>query len=106
VSDGGLAVAIAEMALASGIGALINGPAHFGHAGYFAEDQGVYVATVADDCLLTFLKRAHAAGVEVEAIGRTRGSRLIFELPDGDHAVGLDDLRRAHESFFPALMDD
>ena len=89
------------MALASGIGALINGPAHFGHAGYFAEDQGVYVATVADDCLLTFLKRAHAAGVEVEAIGRTKGSRLIFELPDGDHAVSLADLRAAHEGFFP-----
>src|SRR4051812_6407630 len=106
VSDGGLAVAIAEMALAGGIGALINGPAHFGHAGYFAEDQGVYVATVADDCLLTFLKRAHAAGVEVEAIGRTRGSRLIFELPDGDHAISLAELARAHEGFFPALMGD
>jgi phosphoribosylformylglycinamidine synthase len=106
VSDGGLAVTIAEMALASGIGALINGPAPFGHAGYFAEDQGLYVVTVADDCLLTFLKRAHAAGVEVEAIGRTKGSRLIFELPDGDHAVSLDALRAAHEGFFPTLMGD
>ena len=106
VSDGGLAVALAEMALASGIGALINGPAPFGHAGYFAEDQGLYVATVADNCLLTFLRRAHAAGVEVEAIGRTKGSRLIFELPDGDHAVSLADLARAHEGFFPALMGD
>jgi phosphoribosylformylglycinamidine synthase len=106
VSDGGLAVALAEMALAANIGALINGPARFGHAGYFAEDQGVYVATVADNCLLTFLKRAHAAGVEVEAIGRTKGSRLIFELPDGDHAVSLADLRAAHEGFFPRLMGD
>jgi phosphoribosylformylglycinamidine synthase subunit PurL len=106
VSGGGLAVALAEMALAANIGALINGPAPFGHAGYFAEDQGVYVATVADDCLLTFLKRAHAAGVEVEAIGRTKGSRLIFELPDGDHAVSLADLRAAHEGFFPELMGD
>jgi phosphoribosylformylglycinamidine synthase len=106
VSGGGLAVALAEMALAANIGALINGPAPFGHAGYFAEDQGVYVATVADDCLLTFLKRAHAAGVEVEAIGRTKGSRLIFELPDGDHAVSLADLRAAHEGFFPKLMGD
>ena len=106
VSDGGLAVALAEMALAANIGALINGPAPFGHAGYFAEDQGLYVATVADNCLLTFLSRAYAAGVEVAAIGRTKGSRLIFELPDGDHAVSLADLRRAHEGFFPALMGD
>ena len=106
VADGGLAVALAEMALAGDIGALINGPAPFGHAGYFAEDQGVYVATVADNCLLTFLARAHAAGVQVEAIGRTKGGRLIFELPDGDFAVALADLRRAHEGFFPALMGD
>jgi phosphoribosylformylglycinamidine synthase len=106
VSDGGLAVALAEMALAGNIGALINGPAPFGHAGYFAEDQGLYVATIADDCLLTFLRRAHAAGVEVEAIGRTKGSRLIFELPDGDYAVSLAALRAAHEGFFPALMGD
>ncbi|HKR24648.1 MAG TPA: phosphoribosylformylglycinamidine synthase subunit PurL, partial [Allosphingosinicella sp.] len=106
VSDGGLAVTLAEMALASGIGALINGPAPFGHAGYFAEDQGVYVATVADNCLLTFLRRAHAAGVEVEAIGRTKAGRLIFELPDGDHAVSLAELRAAHEGFFPKLMGD
>jgi phosphoribosylformylglycinamidine synthase subunit PurL len=42
----------------------------------------------------------------VEAIGRTRGSRLIFELPDGDYAVALDALRRAHEGFFAGLMGD
>ncbi|HST36754.1 MAG TPA: phosphoribosylformylglycinamidine synthase subunit PurL, partial [Allosphingosinicella sp.] len=106
ISDGGLAVAVAEMALAGNVGALINGPAPFGHAGYFAEDQGVYVATVCDNCLLTFLTRAHAAGVPVEAIGRTKGGRLIFELPDGDYAVSLDELRRAHEGFFPQLMGD
>ena len=34
------------------------------------------------------------------------GGRLIFELPDGDHAVMLADLRAAHEGFFPALMGD
>ncbi|MGQ0660172.1 phosphoribosylformylglycinamidine synthase subunit PurL [Sphingosinicella sp.] len=106
VSDGGLAVALAEMALAGNVGALINGPAPYGASGWFAEDQGVYVATVCDNCLLTFLARAHAAGVEVAAIGRTGGGRLIFELPDGDHAVTLADLRVAHESFFPKLMGD
>jgi phosphoribosylformylglycinamidine synthase subunit PurL len=106
ISDGGVAVALAEMALAGNVGALINHPSPGGDAGFFAEDQGVYVATICDNCLLTFLARAHAAGVEVEAIGRTAGSRLIFELPDGDHAVGLAELRAAHEGFFPALMGD
>src|SRR6185295_5203881 len=106
VSDGGLAVALAEMALAGGVGALIHHATPGGNAGFFAEDQGIYLATICDNCLLTFLARAHAAGVEVEAIGRTKGSRLIFELPDGDYAVSLADLRAAHEGFFPALMGD
>jgi phosphoribosylformylglycinamidine synthase len=74
------------------------------NAALFAEDQGLYVATICDNCLLTFLARAHAAGVEVEAIGRTCGTRLIFELPEGDHAAALADLREAHEGFFPKLM--
>jgi phosphoribosylformylglycinamidine synthase len=104
VADGGIAVALAEMALAGNIGALINKPIPGGGAGLFAEDQGVYVATICDNCLLTFLSRAHAAGVEVEAIGRTVGTRLIFELPDGDYAVPLADLRAAHEGFFARLM--
>jgi phosphoribosylformylglycinamidine synthase len=104
VADGGLAVALAEMALAGNVGALINKRIPGGSTGLFAEDQGVYVATICDNCLLTFLARAHSAGVEVEAIGRTCGSRLIFELPDGDHAIPLADLRKAHEGFFPKLM--
>jgi phosphoribosylformylglycinamidine synthase len=106
VADGGLAVAIAEMALAGRVGALVNKLRPDRAADLFAEDQGVYVATICDNCLLTFLARAHAAGVEVEAIGRTCGSRLIFELPDGDHALSLADLREAHEGFFPRLMGD
>ncbi len=106
VSDGGVAVALAEMALAGDVGALLDKPLPFGVSGsYFAEDQGLYLATVCDNCLLTFLARAHAAGVEVEAIGRTVAGRLIFELADRDYAVTLEALRAAHEGFFPALMD-
>ncbi|MET1111103.1 MAG: phosphoribosylformylglycinamidine synthase subunit PurL [Allosphingosinicella sp.] len=104
VSGGGLAVALAEMALAGNVGALINKPLTGGRTALFAEDQGVYVATICDDCLLTFLRRAYAAGVDVQAIGRTCGRRLIFEFPESDHAIPLDDLRAAHEGFFPKLM--
>ncbi|WP_342658814.1 phosphoribosylformylglycinamidine synthase subunit PurL [Sphingomonas sp. NY01] len=105
VSDGGLAVTLAEMALAANIGALIQLPER-GEAcrQLFAEDQGLYVATIDDAALLDFLTAAHAAGVEVERIGRTAGSRLIFEREDGDFVVKLDDLRTAHEGFFPKLM--
>jgi phosphoribosylformylglycinamidine synthase len=105
VADGGLAVAVAEMALAGNFGALLHPVEPFGVAGsFFAEDQGLYVATVADRSLLGFLSGATAAGIPVEPIGRTIASRLIFELKGGDFVVPLAELRRAHESFFPALM--
>ncbi|HEX8535152.1 MAG TPA: phosphoribosylformylglycinamidine synthase subunit PurL, partial [Allosphingosinicella sp.] len=105
VADGGVAVAVAEMALAGGIGALLYPIEPHGVAGsFFAEDQGLYVATVRDRSLLDFLAGATASGIEVDAIGRTVGSRIIFELKQGDYVVTLEDLRRAHESFFPRLM--
>ena len=47
LSDGGLLVALAEMAMASGIGAeLDDGPAYAAHAFWFGEDQARYVVTV------------------------------------------------------------
>jgi len=109
VSDGGIAVTVAEMALAGNIGAIIQSPddstAFDDPRAFFAEDQGVYIVTVGDASLQTFLAEADAAGVTVQPIGRTCANRLIFELADSDHAVALDDLRTAHEGFFPKLMD-
>ena len=93
------------MALAGNVGAMINRPQPFGCArSFFGEDQGVYVLTVHDHALMPFLHAAHAAGVPAEPLGRTGGTRLIFELPDADHAVPLTALRTAHEGFFPRLM--
>jgi len=106
VSDGGLAVAVAEMALASGIGAMLDQPL-IGTAAqsYFAEDQGLYVVTVRDAALVEVLSRAEALGVPISRIGRTIAGRLIFELPESDHVIALADLKASHEAFFPALMD-
>ncbi|MDY7525571.1 phosphoribosylformylglycinamidine synthase subunit PurL [Sphingomonas sp. 10B4] len=107
VSDGGVAVTIAEMALAGNVGAMLHAPLPCGVAcSLFGEDQGLYVATIADHLLLETLTAADAAGVEIERIGRTIAGRLIFELPDDDHVVTLDALRTAHEGFFPKLMGD
>jgi phosphoribosylformylglycinamidine synthase len=106
VSDGGVAVAITEMALAGNIGAILDQPFDGSAAeAFFAEDQGLYVVTVRDAALGAFLSRAEASGVVVSHIGRTIGSRIIFELPKADYCVTLDALRTAHEGFFPALME-
>ncbi|WP_375396855.1 phosphoribosylformylglycinamidine synthase subunit PurL [uncultured Sphingomonas sp.] len=107
VSDGGMAVTLAEMALASGIGAMVNEAQPFDVAGsFFGEDQGLYLVTVPDAALTEFLTRAGAADVPADPIGRTIRDRLIFELDEGDWAIPLSDLRAAHEGFFPRLMGD
>jgi len=107
VSDGGILVAVAEMALASGIGAMLDQPL-IGTAAqsYFAEDQGLYVITARDVALIELLSKAEALGIEVARLGRTIAGRLIIELPESDHAVSLADLKAAHEGFFPSLMGD
>ncbi|MBN8807047.1 MAG: phosphoribosylformylglycinamidine synthase subunit PurL [Sphingomonas sp.] len=107
VSDGGLAVTLAEMALASGIGAIVDQAQPFGVAeSFFGEDQGLYLVTVPDEALTAFLTKAAEADVPADPIGRTIKDRLIFELDEGDWCVSLDTLRAAHEGFFPALMGD
>ena len=106
VSDGGIAVAVAEMALASGIGAILDQPLVGSVAQtYFAEDQGLYVVTVRDAALVELLAQSEALHVEVARLGRTIANRLIFELPESDHAIPLSTLRQVHEGFFPKLMD-
>ena len=107
VSDGGLAVALAEMALASNLGVLVNEPQPFGVAGsFFGEDQGLYIVTVCDTCLADFMAAAHTANVPADPLGRVIKDRVIFECDEGDWTVSITDLRTAHEGFFPALMGE
>ncbi len=46
LSDGGLAIGLAEMAMASGIGASVDAPPGEATAAFFGEDQGRYLLTV------------------------------------------------------------
>jgi len=102
VSDGGLLVAVAEMALAGGRGfdlkpAAADVPLH---AWLFGEDQARYVVTTSDAAAL--LKAASTAGVPARVIGRTLASRDLTL--DGRLLISLHDLRVAHEGWLPAYM--
>jgi phosphoribosylformylglycinamidine synthase len=101
-SDGGLLVALAEMAMASGIGArLADAPAGLPpHAFWFGEDQGRFLLAVADAAPL--LAAAAAAGVPAREIGRSGGGDLV--LPGGV-SISVAALRDAHEATLPAMMD-
>jgi phosphoribosylformylglycinamidine synthase subunit PurL len=103
ISDGGLLVAVAEMALASGIGAKLYGPPAFltEHGFWFGEDQARYVVTIKPERADDLAARAKAAGVPVRRIGLTHGNALT--LP-GERPVLLDALRERHEGWLPAYM--
>jgi phosphoribosylformylglycinamidine synthase subunit PurL len=102
-SDGGLAVALAEMAMAGGIGAEIEAlPAGIPvHGALFGEDQARYVLAVPTDDADEILARAKASGVPALKLGTTGTDALI--LP-GEQAISLSSLRSAHENWLPEYM--
>ena len=98
VSDGGLLVAVAEMALAGNIGAtLAKGTIAF----LFGEDQARYILAVPRDAAERLVSEAKAAGVAAALIGATGGTKIAA---DGSGEVTLDRLRKTHETWFPSYM--
>ncbi|HEX7758318.1 MAG TPA: phosphoribosylformylglycinamidine synthase subunit PurL [Caulobacteraceae bacterium] len=100
LSDGGLAIAAAEMALASNVGMILdaNSRAH-AHPFLFGEDQGRYlVATSAPEAIIA---AAMAEGLHVAPVGVVGGedfaSTNLFSIP-------LARLRQVHEGWMPAYM--
>jgi phosphoribosylformylglycinamidine synthase len=96
-SDGGLLVAVAEMCMASGVGASLVEEGD--HAFWFGEDQGRYVLAVPD--AEAVLAAAGAAGVEAVRLGRSGGGDLVVA---GAGAISVARLVAAHEATLPALM--
>jgi len=103
VSDGGLLVAVAEMALASGIGARLYGEpmGMAAHAFWFGEDQARYVITAKQREADAIVARCKAADIPVRRIGSTAGNTLT--LP-GQRPIVLAALSERFEGFLPAYM--
>jgi len=103
LSDGGLAVALAEMAMASGIGATVDQPDGCpAAAAFFGEDQGRYLVTIATDRVDWFFRtRMAAADVSAMPIGTTGGRELKLGMA---RAIPLPELKAAHEGWFPDFM--
>jgi phosphoribosylformylglycinamidine synthase len=105
VSDGGLAVALAEMVMAGGVGAEVRIEEYPGSTAgmLFGEDQAVYVITSTRDPS-ELIEKLNQYGVVAEHIGTTGGDSLTIGDFDRAATIPLADLRAAHEGFFPALM--
>jgi len=102
-SDGGLAIALAEMAMASGLGATIDAlPANIpAHAALFGEDQARYVVAVAPSEADQLMADAKAAGIPALKLGTVGGANL--NLP-GESPISVAELKQAHEGWLPNYM--
>ncbi len=94
LSDGGLIVALAEMALAGGKGVQLDRDVPATPAFLFGEAQGRYIVTTGNSDAV--LRRLAADKIVHRFLGSVGG--------DAVSGAPLADLRRAHEGFFPALM--
>ena len=101
ISDGGLLVAIAEMAMASGIGAVLLEGVAPAHGFWFGEDQARYVVTVPAAQADAVIARVTAAGVPVSRLGTTGGDALSLV---GERPVRVSALRERFEGWLPAYM--
>ena len=103
LSDGGLAVALAEMAMAGGLGAALPAAPEGVpvHAYLFGEDQGRYLIAVPAEAAADLLYSASAQGIDASTIGIVTGDSLV--LP-GEETISVAELKAAHEGWFPAYM--
>jgi phosphoribosylformylglycinamidine synthase len=102
VSDGGLLVALAEMALAGARGfQYVPHPHLAAHASAFGEDQGLYLigasAAAADD----IVRQAAAAGLPARLVARIEGDAISAP---GEEPLPLAKLRSTHEGWLPTFM--
>ncbi|MCP5402534.1 MAG: phosphoribosylformylglycinamidine synthase subunit PurL [Novosphingobium sp.] len=104
-SDGGLAVTLAEMALAGNMGfeAFTPDDRISNAAFWFGEDQARYVVTVSE--VEPVLEAAREAGLAMVVLGKTGGGFLTIHTEAGPSSLALADLRQAHESFFRDWME-
>jgi phosphoribosylformylglycinamidine synthase subunit PurL len=104
VSDGGLACALAEMAIAAGSGIeadldpLVELRGGSGESSLFGEGPGGIVLGVSAERVADLLQAAERAGIEALEIGGIGGDRLSFSAAERDVSVALADAEHAWRS--------
>jgi phosphoribosylformylglycinamidine synthase subunit PurL len=103
VSDGGLLTAVAEMALAGGIGVQLY--PYEGrlpqHAAWFGEDQARYVVAADPALAEEIIERSRLLALPARVVGRVGGEG--FSLKD-EAFLALAELRATHEAWLPRFM--
>ncbi|WP_417310354.1 phosphoribosylformylglycinamidine synthase subunit PurL [Devosia sp.] len=103
LSDGGLACAAADMALASDIGIKL---AHEGavpmHGFLFGEDQARYLIAAKKEDAIAILQDAKADDIPIQVVGLGGGTAITV---NGAHSLELTRLREAWAGWLPGLMN-
>jgi len=100
-ADGGLGLALAEMAVSSGVGVVVETPDDADHVWLFAESPGRFVLCVDDGALDEVQRRCAHAGVPGQRVGVAGGDRITLgQLVD----VGLDHAVATWRGRLPELL--
>ncbi|MEM7239026.1 MAG: AIR synthase related protein, partial [Pseudomonadota bacterium] len=103
LSDGGLALGSAEMALAADLGIAIDAHASLSAMEwFFGEDQGRYLVACDAADLAKLTEAAIATQMPLRRIGTVGGDVVAL----GDRSIALADLRDSHQSGFARLMGE
>jgi phosphoribosylformylglycinamidine synthase len=100
VSDGGLGIALAEMAVRSQVGFRIEGVPD--HLALFGEGPSRVVLSVPEPAFADVLARADAAGVGWQGLGMAGGDRLVVE---GLVDIRMADATAAWQAALPDALD-
>ncbi|WP_415002847.1 phosphoribosylformylglycinamidine synthase subunit PurL [Aeromicrobium sp.] len=99
LSDGGLAVALAESAFRHGLGVTVDLEDPF--VDLFSESSARALVTVAQADHDAFVALAEKHGVELASLGRTGGEALVVE---GQFSVPVADLKAVWQATLPAVL--
>ncbi len=101
-AEGGLAVALAECAIAGGTGFAASLPGdHPPHVGLFSESASRVVVSVAPERAAELEDAAAAGGVPFARLGETGGPRIVF---DGTFEMTVGEIAAAYEDAIPKLL--
>lgn len=103
LSDSGLAVAIAEMAMAGNRGATLDKAPEGAdaHGYWFGEDQARYVVTTKPDQVKAVVEAAGVAGISIAKIGTVGGNAVAI---GGEKPLAVADLSQRFEAWLPEYM--
>jgi phosphoribosylformylglycinamidine synthase subunit PurL len=104
LSDGGLLVSLAEMALAGDIGLDVGvaGTTVDAIPFFYGEDQARYLIAVPQKDADTIEGELREAGIIHAILGKTHTAKTLRVTGEGE--IALADLRKAHEGWFPSYM--